>query len=96
MNTPGFPVSLLFPLYGTAGTDRIVGTSDDLPVQSLTSSTVDVRVPNLEPWGIIMNPSTGLGGAFLLAPQSVPEPETLVLLGLGLAGLGFSRRRTLK
>jgi hypothetical protein len=38
-------------------------------------------------------PTAFFGGALLTITSTVPEPATLALVGLGLAGLGFARRK---
>jgi hypothetical protein len=53
-------------------------------VVSVTSYSLENPKPTPSNW------VTGAGGG---TPDAAPEPATLVLVGIGLAGLGFSRRK---
>jgi hypothetical protein len=59
-----------------------------LQTPALNGGVINVGTLNTQ-W----NDSANLVPANIAA---VPEPTTLALLGIGIAGLGFTRRRTLR
>jgi hypothetical protein len=67
----------------------VSGTWDTSDVEPVGKKGNQPSISHITTW--IMNPSGGGGGGGGNAP--VPEPSTVFLMGLGLAGLGFTSYR---
>jgi hypothetical protein len=63
-----------------------------LPSDLGTTGVIDVRVRELD-LGTPQQQRSDTFGPTLVGTQPIPEPSTLLLLGSGLAGLGYVRRR---
>ena len=94
-----FGVNTILLVGSSDPPDHIVFTSDVIPASELgtprgrsTSRSANFNPPNVNITGTTLSSGTAsITGTFDSAP--IPEPITLAVLGVGMAGLGFVHRQ---
>lgn len=100
--TPGNNYVMLFADIGgdtTAGEFGLVGSPTSVPGDggfNFYNNNYTLSSINSNPWDDFGNFGSLAYTAKFGSASSVPEPPTLALMGLGLAGLGVSRRKAKK